>query len=159
MMTEQEIREAIEIVGDGGLKKGGKMLMTNNKPKLNKERVEKEKIRDKRDWIWMPHPAHFICAYRCQFRLATYVGKYIVSTIGEMEYPKEIRKALGKKEKEWEDIGYDRKYETMVFKAKKSEHECCPYEIIVSQEVDFAGYNTAGEAYKGHLKMCRKWSN
>lgn len=37
----------------------------------------------KEDWIWMPHPAHFICSDHCRFVLATYVGGYIVSTVGE----------------------------------------------------------------------------
>ncbi|MCH7681711.1 hypothetical protein IID10_20485 [candidate division KSB1 bacterium] len=37
---------------------------------------------NKKDWIWMPHVAHFICGKDCKFHLATYFNGYIVSTIG-----------------------------------------------------------------------------
>jgi hypothetical protein len=100
-------------------------------------------------WVWMPHAGHFICGDRCRFHLSTYVGKYIVSTLGEM-------KSLWNDE-EFEDIGCDRKYETMVFKARKSKNKCCPWVQKSGEDVDFDGYNDAGEAYKGHLKMCKKW--
>ena len=59
----------------------------------------------------------------------------------------------------YEELGYKRLYETMVFKAKKSDHKCCPYTASDWMEEDMVGYNTAEDAYKGHLKMCRKWSN
>jgi len=103
----------------------------------------------KEKWVWMPHAGHFVCGHRCQFKLNTYVGKYIVSTVGEMVYDQN---------KGFEEIGCDRLYETMVFKAVESGNKCCPYEIKVSDEVDFEGYNTPEEAYKGHLYLCDKWS-
>ena len=135
----------------------------------------------KEKWVWMGHAGHFICGAECQFRLNTYVGKYIVSTVGELWNDREVRKILAKSRnpkwfnenqmlkgdafdaayrKKWgfEDIGCDRKYETAVFKAKKSNHKCCPYEAISWEEIDFCGYNTAEEAYAGHLRMCNKWS-
>lgn len=98
----------------------------------------------------MPHPAHFIGGFYCKFRLATYVGKYIVSTVGEMVSDVDSL--------DFKEIGLDRLYETMVFKARKSKHKCCPYEIIVSDEMDSMGYNNVDSATKGHLKMCLKWS-
>lgn len=107
----------------------------------------------KENWIWMPHSGHFICGERCLFRLNTYVGKFIVSTIGEL-----MLMYNSTDNKYYENIGNGRKFETMVFKARKSEHKCCPYEIIVEKEVDFEGYNDAGQAYDGHLKLCKKWS-
>ena len=102
----------------------------------------------KEDWLWMPHPGHFICAYDCRFRLNTYVNGFIVSTVGELVLNGKI-----------EEIGSGRLYETMVFKAKKSTHICCPYEAVFSgdNEIDFDGYNTPEEAYEGHLNMCEKW--
>lgn len=33
------------------------------------------------NWVWMPHGGHFILGHMCRFRLNTYVGKYIVSTV------------------------------------------------------------------------------
>ena len=133
-------------------------------------------------WIWMPHAGHFICGDRCRFHLSTYVGKYIVSTIGEMwseRGPREIH--AGVYDPQWleenkhlkgdvfdsaymkkfgyEEIGAGRKYETMVFKAKKTTDKCCPWQMVSGNDLDADGYNDAGEAYKGHLKMCKKWSN
>jgi len=101
------------------------------------------------EWIWMPHAAHFICGNACQFKLATYVGKYIVSTVGD--YPDSI---TGK----FTNIGANRMFETMVFKAKKSDNKCCPYEIIVEKHVDMEGYNKQEDAMEGHYKLCEKWS-
>lgn len=136
---------------------------------------------DKRDWVFMPHAGHFILGNNCQFKLNTYVGKYIVSTVGELwgerqvreihaeaydpEWLKENKHLLGDtfnsaymKKFGFQDLGANRKYETMVFEAKKSELRCCPYRIIVSKEVDFAGYDTSDDAYEGHLTLCEKWS-
>jgi len=127
-------------------------------------------------WVWMPHAGHFILGYKCQFRLNTYVGKYIVSTVGEYLPDSQVREILAKSrgvtlegkgdEREadymnkigYEEIGYKRIYETMVFRAEKSIYHCCPYRMMVSEEMDFRGYNTAADAYNGHLRLCKKWS-
>lgn len=136
-------------------------------------------------WIWMPHAAHFICGSKCQFHLATYVGTYIVSTVGEMWPERSVREIYAEiKNKTWheehkllkgdtydaaymkefgfEDIGFDRKFETMVFKAERvkdqTKKDCCEYRMATAENVDFQGYNLSGEAERGHLKMCLKWS-
>ena len=136
----------------------------------------------KGNWVWMPHAGHFICANKCEFHLNTYIGKYIVSTVGELWPERGVREIHARIcDPEWlknncsfrgddfdyaymkrfgyEDIGCDRKYETIVFKAKKAKEKnsCCPYRIIVSQEVDMQGYNNPEDAYKGHLRLCNKW--
>lgn len=104
----------------------------------------------KLDWTWLPHPAHFIGADECRFRMATEVGGYIVSTVGE------YRSSLTQKV---EEIGYRRKYETMVFKSKPSDSGCCPFEAIIEGgELDMSGYNEAADAYRGHIELCEKWS-
>lgn len=105
----------------------------------------------KENWIWMPHAGHFICGSRCEFKLNTYVGGYIVSTVGEM--PKNPRD-----DSEYENIGVGRKYETMVFKAKKSKHRCCPWVQTSGHDLDFAAYNDAASATSGHMAMCEKWA-
>lgn len=128
-------------------------------------------------WIWMPHPAHLIVARDCQFHLATYVGKYIVSTVGEWFPDSSVRKIFADskgieikgrgdawdadymKKIGYEEIGAGRLYETMVFKARKSDKPCCLYVPSSFSDIDMDGYNDAKSAYKGHLKMCRKWSN
>lgn len=101
-------------------------------------------------WIFMPHPAHFILSDRCRFVLATYVGGYIISTVGEL--------LVRPEDKEYGNVGFNRKYETMVFKSEKSEEKCCPFTIKVEDNVQTEGYNTAEEARKGHMKLCNKWS-
>lgn len=104
--------------------------------------------RDK--WVWMPHAGHFILGHKCQFRLCTYVGKYIVSTVGELPDSDNTEKMR--------TIGFDRLYETMVFKSKKSGNKCCPYEMKDADNLDFGSYNDADSARKGHLNMCAKWA-
>ena len=104
---------------------------------------------DKTKWIWMPHPGHLIVARDCKFSLNTYVGKYIVSTVGEYLPDYQVREIfaesrgitlVGKGEARladymkkigYETIGSDRKYETMVFHAKKSDDKCCPFRMNI----------------------------
>lgn len=130
----------------------------------------------KEKWVWMPHAGHFIMGNYCRFVLNTYVGKYVVSTVGELWCDSQIRKIKAECRKikingigdAWdvdymEKIGYDtlgsdRKYETMVFKARRSKDKCCPWRMVNGNDLDFKGYNDATEARLGHLKMCEKWS-
>lgn len=42
-------------------------------------------------WEWYGHPAHFICGDKCRFHLATKVGKYLVSTVGELWPERRVR--------------------------------------------------------------------
>lgn len=133
-------------------------------------------------WIWMPHAGHLIIGDSCRFHLTTYVGKYVVSTVGEWWPYRGSREIHAEvydpqwllenkfrkgddfdcaymKKFGFEEIGANRKYETMVFKAKKTkDYLCCPYRVTDFSELDFDGYNDAELAYKGHLKMCKKWS-
>lgn len=142
-----------------------------------------------KNWKWFGHAAHFICGAKYRFHLATQVGKYLVSTVGELWPERSSREVHAKVydpklfEKNcqlkgdyfdsaymtrfgFEEIGCDRKYETMVFKAGKPcrSKECgcgLPKGLpkIDGSELDFLGYNNAADAAKGHLKLCRKWGN
>lgn len=129
----------------------------------------------------MPHAGHFICGQWCRFRLNTWVGKYIVSTVGEYlpdagvrEVFAECRKVKleGKGDARLADymkkIGYEELhyggylYETMVFRAVKApegdKDACCPYRQDSGENVDSDTYKTAAEAYLGHQRLCEKWS-
>ncbi len=117
---------------------------------------------------WMPHAGHFICGHMCQFRMSTHVNGYIVSTVGEYAPSHVFDRSLGATPAEqmrtrrdsdpFEPIGYERMYETMVFPAKPSGHACCPFEDSSGGEnVDFASYKTAAEAFAGHMVMLDKW--
>lgn len=136
-------------------------------------------------WVWLPHPAHYICSDKCEFVMATKVGRYIISTVGQYwperavreiharihdpkwhaennnlkgdRYDYEYKKRFG-----YEEIGYQRKFETMVFPSKKMPEggcEACPYTIKSGRNIDEEHYNEAKDAYKGHMKMCVKYAN
>lgn len=130
----------------------------------------------KENWIWMPHAGHLCVARDCQFHLCTYVGGYIVSTVGEYWPDSQVRKISAEcrnihivgRGDDWdrdymnkigfEEIGLNRKYETMVFKARRTEDKCCPWRMADASELDFDSYNTPEDAAAGHNKLCMKWS-
>lgn len=126
------------------------------------------KATDPENWIWFGNAAHFICGMWCRFHLATQVGKVLVSTVGQYVHP---RHGQGREdlEAQWlkenwpgEDIGCDRKYETMVFLAGEicTLEACgCGLPAISGSELDFRGYNRADEANLGHREMCELWAS
>jgi len=112
---------------------------------------------EKQSWVWMPHAAHFCLSNKCQFHLATYVGDCVVSTVGELfieEEERNIHNMVG----EWGMIGWERSYETMVFRAAPRKDKCCPWQAITSKKLDFNGYTDAEAATEGHYAMCEKWA-
>lgn len=138
-------------------------------------------VKEKKE-TWMPHAGHFICSSHCRFKLNTHVNGYIISTVGEYVPDSQVRRIhrevhgwdltlkgdaeeydyiqkTGGVEGYGDEIGCDRKYETMVFVAQKSKRKCCPYEMKSPSNIDFAGYMKAEEAYKGHMKMVKKYKN
>jgi hypothetical protein len=119
------------------------------------------------EWVWMGHSGHFILGHECQFHLATYLGNgYLVSTVGEYRPDSKIREVLARAreskepEPEFEEVGYKRLYETMVFRATPSKDPsvCCPWRMAYGDELDMNGYNKPVEAEAGHYAMCRKWA-
>lgn len=136
-------------------------------------------------WIWYGHAGHFICGRWCRFHLATKVGKYLVSTVGEYWPERAVREIhaqvhdpawliengqlLGDefdnaymKRFGYEEIGMDRKFETMVFVAGRPCRipDCnCGLPTIYSSEIDMQSYSIAGEAAAGHIDLCFKWAN
>lgn len=115
------------------------------------------------EWKWFGDAGHFICGRWCRFHLCTQIGRFLVSTVGAYVHP---RHSMGSelREREWleanfpgEDIGWGRKYETMVFLAGEpcSEPTCgCGLPVNSGNELAFDGYNDAGAATNGHYKMC-----
>lgn len=104
-------------------------------------------------WKWFGSPAHFICADRCRFHLATRVGRFVVSSVGNY-----FQKELQDKPQE---IGCFRLFETMVFRAGRvcRVKGCgCSLPRINGMELDFLPANTAGEAQKNHLALCMKYA-
>lgn len=132
------------------------------------------------EWRWFGHPGHLCVAHYCRFHLTTLVGHYLVSTVGEYLPPPLVQDILANcrnnplegqgdaREDDWmrkfgfEEVGYGRIYETMVFPAGEPCHNrnCnCGLPEILHPEVDMEGYLTPAAATLGHYELCRKWEN
>ena len=132
----------------------------------------------KNNWTWYGNAGHFICAQWCEFHLCTKVGNYLVSTVGQYMPPESSREIIARsrgveldgrgdarladylKKIGYEDIGFERKFETMVFRAGErcAEPTCnCGMPRIDGSALECSGYNTAGEAAAGHLELCNKF--
>ena len=101
-------------------------------------------------WIWQGMPAHFICAFKCWFRLCTVVGQYIISSVGAYNEDE--------KESKYRDIGCDRKFETFVFRRGVKCTCGCGEWRIGEGEIDALYANDVGTAHKNHMKMCKKYA-
>lgn len=120
-----------------------------------------------KSWRWFGHAGHFICAQWCRFHLTTQVGPWLVSTVGLFVHPRHSN-GSERGEAKWlaenpngEEIGLDRFYETMVFRAGApcTVEGCgCGLPKISGHEVDFSGYNDAKAATEGHYALCEKWA-
>jgi hypothetical protein len=132
------------------------------------------------EWEWFGAAGHFICGSKCRFHMATAVGPYLVSTLGEYLPDSNVRDILAEsrgivlegkgdyREASWmeqagfEQIGAGRTYETMVFKATQRcdspECGCGMPRPDDHMELDAQGYNHPGEATRGHYAMCEKWA-
>jgi hypothetical protein len=118
------------------------------------------------DWKWFGFAAHFICGRWCRFHLATQVGEFLVSTVGQLVHPKDskgrenVDAAYLAEYPNGAEIGYQRFYETMVFKAGPpcDAPGCnCGLPLPTDHgELDMEGYNDPGAATIGHRMMCLK---
>lgn len=130
------------------------------------------------DWEWFGLAGHFICGDRCQFHMTTKIGSVVVSTVGRLlhdegsrEITAEVRgiKLSGKGDARladymqklgYSEVGFGRKFETMVFRTDGTKCSCgCGIPAIIPTEIDFEGYNEDEVARLGHLAMCHKWSH
>jgi hypothetical protein len=105
-------------------------------------------------WKWFGMAGHFICADHCLHHLATRIGNFLISTVGDYR-PRRNGEQLGEREK----IGCDRFFETMVFKIGKGECNCgCGLPAFASSEIDFLSANDHKSADANHRKLCRKYA-
>lgn len=124
--------------------------------------------------------AHYILGDRCLFHLATSVGQYLISTVGELWSERPSRVLYAKvHDAAWydahvtlkdaafdkaymqrfgfESVGYNRLYETMVFRLTGYCLCGCGRPEHNSKELDFAPYNDRKAATTGHERLVRKW--
>ena len=134
-------------------------------------------------WEWFGSAGHLIVGQDCRFHLATLVGPWWVSTVGEWlpdsgswdiyadrkgGIPIGLR---GDERRNWflknvgsVEIGAGRKYETMVFRAdpehrcEQEECNCGQPDVLEWGEIDSDGYNERGDAQRGHYAMCKRWA-
>jgi hypothetical protein len=132
-------------------------------------------------WEWYGSAGHLIVASECRFHLATKVGPWLVSTVGEwvpdsaswhifaesrgveLEGQGDARRADFLNKVGFMEIGFGRKYETMVFRLgdeRCTAPECdCGMPVVIDwSELDSDGYNVRGDAQRGHYEMCEKWA-
>lgn len=129
------------------------------------------------EWEWFGLAGHFICGDRCQFHMTTKIGTVVVSTVGRLlhdegsrEITAEVRgiKLTGRGDARkadymnkigYEEVGYGRKFETMVFRTDGAKCSCgCGLPSIIPSEIDFEGYGDDEPARLGHMAMCHKWA-
>ena len=127
-----------------------------------------------KDWKWFGNAGHFICGKWCRFHLCTQVGKYLVSSVGQYIHPGVVAMKYGvwseknehlylKENYPGDDIGYQRKFESMVFSCsgRVCEEEGCDCGMPLIEdftELDILGCNSAREATTNHMQLCEKCS-
>lgn len=105
------------------------------------------------EWIWQGHPGHFCAASYCRFHLATRVGDYLISTVGDYYTNPE--------DGERKEIGYSADgsawFETYVFKVAGT-LDCGCAEVDGWSEIDGERWSEAKMAHDGHLQYCQKYA-
>jgi len=102
------------------------------------------------EWRWHGLAAHYICAADCLFHMATEVGGYMISTVGDLR----LREKDGSRG-ERQEIGCGRTYETFVFTTKGTRCDCgCGMPEINLSEIDSEGANDPADARTNHMAMC-----
>lgn len=134
------------------------------------------KLSNQAGWKWFGNAGHLCVGSSCRFHLATLLPNgLLVSTVGEYWPESEIREMFAQhrgvvlegigdaradsylRQLGYEAIGYNRLYETMVFKTEGVCKCGCGMPSIVPDEMDMAGYNTPVEATDGHMALCNQW--
>ena len=107
----------------------------------------------KKNWKWFGDAGHFCLASKCRFHLCTEVGKFLVSTVGDLHKNPEDENP--------EPLGiYDGFYETAVFPTLETRCSCgCGMPDIDLQQIEMVRFNTRKEANEGHLQMCLKYDS
>lgn len=137
-----------------------------------------EEAREPQEWRWFGKAAHFICGSLCRFHLATKVGDYLVSTVGEYVPTESVqtihaevrgnpltqrgdaREAEYLEKFGFEPLGAWGTYETLVFHATKyCDGPKCGCGTPIPDdwgELDGERYDNAKDATAGHYAYCEK---
>lgn len=107
------------------------------------------------EWSWFGYPQHFIGAANCRFRMATMVGRWLISTVGDYHPHQnnllEPPTTLG--------CDKDGLFETYVFPCDGVDGcGCCP-RITELSEVFGQRCATATEAQRQHIEICKLYAD
>lgn len=93
---------------------------------------------------------HLCVSESCRFHLCTQVGNVLVSTVGDYVQPGVEGFA---------DVGYGRKFETMVFSVGGEQCDCgCGAPRVDNwAEIECLGYNSRREANEGHAAIVDRY--
>lgn len=106
------------------------------------------------DWVWYGHAGHFICSTKCLFRLATKVGLYLISTIGDQF-------SEGRSNPIPLGLAEDDLFETMVFSLKGAKKCKCGCDQLMPTdwgELLVRRYSTSALAREGHINVCLEFA-
>lgn len=144
-------------------------------------KAESDVLVPQAEWEWFGSAAHLIVAAECRFHLATFIGPWLVSTVGEwlpdssswhiyadtrgvtLEGRGDARRADFLNKVGFIEIGMGRLYETMVFPVGTDRCEipgcnCGMPDVVDWGELDSDAYNVRGDAQRGHYAMCERWA-
>lgn len=107
----------------------------------------------RKDWKWLGYAGHFCQCYKCKFSLATEIGDFLVSTIGDMhnDFYDDDPITIG---------GEGSFYETMVFSLKDEYYHddsgCRVPDYCDCIQSEY--YMDSVHAREGHMKICKQIS-
>lgn len=130
------------------------------------------------EWEWFGLSGHLIVSMDCRFHMCTLIGDVLVSTVGMYLPDSQVREGLARsrgielegrgdarrydwlrKNNGYEEIGVDRKFETMAFMAgprcEVPGCNCGQPSIAIATELFAEGYNDPRAAREGHMRACR----
>jgi len=100
-------------------------------------------------WKWYGYGGHFIGSKSCAFHLATRIGNFLVSTVGDYRPRGGERETLG--------ASPDSFFETYVFECDGDTEDGDP-NIQSWSEIDGERYSQSILAERGHYNFCWKYS-
>ena len=101
-------------------------------------------------WKWFGTAGHLCVSDYCRFHLATEIGDYLISTVGEY---------FRNDDNEMTEIGLGRNYETMVFLLTDEVCDCgCGMRVPDLSEIEMIPANTRMEANENHRDLCLKYA-
>jgi hypothetical protein len=100
-------------------------------------------------WVWYGYAGHLIVGSRCRYHLATRVGNYFISTVGDYFPERDRRETIGG--------GPEDFFETMVFPVDGELPSGDP-NILDWSAIECARYKESIDAERGHRGLCNKYA-